>query len=163
MKSSKLSLLFTLTAHVHWNSHISGIYLFSVLQVYCYQPISLHPHACVLSHVTPSTAARHAPLSMDFSRQKYWNGLPFPSPYFRYLIVTYGNHYHNGQYRRNLIPCFRLGWAEGEYSELWVRKHIILSGYWQLSVTMRWSGLDPWVLDHIPEFCCFRAWLPLNF
>ena len=26
MKSSKLSVLFTLTAHVHWNSHISGIY-----------------------------------------------------------------------------------------------------------------------------------------
>ena len=91
---------------------VMHFFFFSVLPVYCYQPISLHPHACMLSHVIPKTAAHQAPLSMDFSRQEYWSGLPFPSPYFRYLIVTYGNHYHNGQYRRTLIPCFRLGWAE---------------------------------------------------
>ena len=30
--------------------------------------------------VTPQTIARQAPLSMGFLRQKYWNGLPFPSP-----------------------------------------------------------------------------------
>ena len=35
----------------------------------------------MLSHVTPWTAARQAPLSMDFSRQEYWNGLSFPSPF----------------------------------------------------------------------------------
>ena len=58
------------------------IHLFLVLPVYCYQPISLHPHAHMLSHVTPWTAARQAPLSMDFSRQEYWSGLPFPSPTF---------------------------------------------------------------------------------
>ena len=29
---------------------------------------------------TPWTAAHQAPLSMDFSRQEYWGGLPFPSP-----------------------------------------------------------------------------------
>ena len=33
----------------------------------------------MLSHVTPRTTARQAPLSMDFSRQEYWSGLPFPS------------------------------------------------------------------------------------
>ena len=37
-----------------------------------------------LSHVqlfsTPWTIARQAPLSMGFSRQEYWSGLPFPSP-----------------------------------------------------------------------------------
>ena len=47
---------------------------------FCYQPITLHPHAHMLSHVTPWTAARQAPLSMDFFRQGYWSGLPFPSP-----------------------------------------------------------------------------------
>ena len=26
------------------------------------------------------TEAHHAPLSMELSRQEYWNGLPFPSP-----------------------------------------------------------------------------------
>ena len=29
---------------------------------------------------TSCSAAHHAPLSMDFSRQEYWNGLPFPTP-----------------------------------------------------------------------------------
>ena len=55
-------------------------FFFLVLPLYCYQPISLHPHAHMLSHVTPWTAARQAPLSMDFSRQEYSSGLPFPSP-----------------------------------------------------------------------------------
>ena len=30
--------------------------------------------------VTPWTVAHRAPLSMEFSRQESWNGLPFPSP-----------------------------------------------------------------------------------
>ena len=29
---------------------------------------------------TPWTVARQAPLSLGFSRQEYWSGLPFPSP-----------------------------------------------------------------------------------
>ena len=43
-------------------------------------------YVCVksLSHVqlsvTPGTAAHQAPLSMEFSRQEHWSGLPFPSP-----------------------------------------------------------------------------------
>ena len=43
--------------------------------------------AWVLSHfslvqlfATPWTVAHQAPLSMGFSRQEYWNGLPCPSP-----------------------------------------------------------------------------------
>ena len=28
----------------------------------------------------PWTVVRQAPLSMEFSRQEYWNGLPFPPP-----------------------------------------------------------------------------------
>ena len=30
--------------------------------------------------VTPWTVAYQAPLSMGFSRQKYWSGVPLPSP-----------------------------------------------------------------------------------
>ena len=44
-------------------------------------------HTCVLSRfsrvrlfVIPWTVARQAPLSMGFSRQEYWSGLPFPPP-----------------------------------------------------------------------------------
>ena len=30
--------------------------------------------------VTPRTVAHQSPLLVEFSRQKYWNGVPFPSP-----------------------------------------------------------------------------------
>ena len=36
--------------------------------------------SCALLFATPWTAAHQAPLSMRFSRQGYWSGLPFPSP-----------------------------------------------------------------------------------
>ena len=42
-------------------------------------------HACSVASVmsdaaTPWTVARQAPLSMGFSRQEYWSGLPCPPP-----------------------------------------------------------------------------------
>ena len=44
-------------------------------------------HVCVLSHfsrgqifVTPCALAHQTPLSMGFSRQEYWSGLPCPPP-----------------------------------------------------------------------------------
>ena len=33
-----------------------------------------------LTLAIPRTVAHQAPLSMEFSRQEYWSGLPFPSP-----------------------------------------------------------------------------------
>ena len=36
--------------------------------------------SCVQLFATLWTVACQAPLSMKFSRQEYWNGLPFPSP-----------------------------------------------------------------------------------
>ena len=46
--------------------------------------ISPESSACVLSHLgcvqlfaTPWTVAQKAPLSMEFSRQEFWSGLPF--------------------------------------------------------------------------------------
>ena len=43
------------------------------------------------SHVwlsaTPWTAAHQAPLSMGFSRQEYWSGVPLPSPMVYYLVT----------------------------------------------------------------------------
>ena len=52
-------------------------------------------HTCVLSHSVVSDCvpphglyvAHQAPLSMEFSRQEYWNGLPFP---------TSGDHPNSG-------------------------------------------------------------------
>ena len=36
--------------------------------------------SCVLLFATPWTVAYQVPLSVGFSRQKYWSRLPFPSP-----------------------------------------------------------------------------------
>ena len=36
--------------------------------------------SCVQLFVTPWTVAYQAPLSMEFSRQECWNGLPWPPP-----------------------------------------------------------------------------------
>ena len=50
----------------------------------------------LLSHVqlfaTPWTVARQAPLSMGFSRQEYWSGLPFPSPWLDYNNFLLESH-----------------------------------------------------------------------
>ena len=37
-------------------------------------------HSVMSDSLPPQTVAHQAPLSMGFSRQEYWNGLPFPSP-----------------------------------------------------------------------------------
>ena len=36
--------------------------------------------SCVLLFLTPWTIAHQAPLSMGFSQQEYWSGLPFIPP-----------------------------------------------------------------------------------
>ena len=36
--------------------------------------------SCIQPTVTLWTVAHRDPLSMGFSRQEYWSGLPFPSP-----------------------------------------------------------------------------------
>ena len=38
------------------------------------------PFSSEVAFATPWTVAYQAPPSMEFSRQKYWSALPFPSP-----------------------------------------------------------------------------------
>ena len=52
------------------------------MQILCTKSLS-----CVGLFATPWTVARQAPLSMGFSRQEYWSGLPCPPP---------GDHLHPG-------------------------------------------------------------------
>ena len=44
------------------------------------QPCDLWSRSVVSDSATPWTVAYQAPQAMEFSRQEYWNGLPFPSP-----------------------------------------------------------------------------------
>ena len=42
--------------------------------------VGLVTKSCLVALATPWTVAHQAPLSLGFSRQEYWSGLPFPSP-----------------------------------------------------------------------------------
>ena len=61
---------------------------------------------CVLSHVqlfaTPWTVACQAPLSMEFSRQEYWSGLPCPSPG---IFPTQGLNLHLLLWQAGSLPA----------------------------------------------------------
>ena len=55
-----------------------------ILYRFSYREVTIGMKAKSLSRVqlfvTPWTVAHQASLSMEFSRQEYWSGLPFPSP-----------------------------------------------------------------------------------
>ena len=51
-----------------------------IISVLKQQQVKVLSLSSVWLFVTPWTVAHQAPLSMEFSRQEYWNGLPFPSP-----------------------------------------------------------------------------------
>ena len=63
---------------------IPSFFFFLVLPVYCYQPISLHPRAHMLSHVIPWTSARQTPLSMGFFQARIleWVAISFSRVFF---------------------------------------------------------------------------------
>ena len=61
-------------------SSIHGIFQARVLEWGAIASPQLRLSVVSNSFVTPWTAACQAPLSMEFSRQEYWSGLPFPPP-----------------------------------------------------------------------------------
>ena len=54
--------------------------------------------------VTPWTAAHQAPLSMGFSRQESWSGVPLPSPYW---VSAHHLSLHSSFKMTPLICCFK--------------------------------------------------------
>ena len=77
----------TLVIEIEWSSF--SIHKMSEtfsLSFWLVSPKTQYSDRCVyvLSHVqlfaTPWAVACQAPLSMEFSKQEYWSGLPFPTP-----------------------------------------------------------------------------------
>ena len=74
---------------IHWglqNGDILSLTFLLLIRVLYLKNASLHLllGCCLvaklcLTFATPWTIACQAPLSMEFSRQEYWSGLPFPS------------------------------------------------------------------------------------
>ena len=64
-----------------WTNEERGTWKRSFLKVFwCDYLCTLICFSCVQLCVTPWTVAHQAPLSMGFSRQEHWSGLPFPLP-----------------------------------------------------------------------------------
>ena len=65
-----------------------GVEFYQYVRILHVYPKSLTEHVCVSMYgqllslvqlfATPWTVALQAPLSMEFPRQEYWSGLPFP-------------------------------------------------------------------------------------
>ena len=80
--------------------------------------------SCVRLLATPWTAAYQAPLSMGYSRQEYWSGVPLPSPLARYKLV-----WNKGRHKN------RMSWGK---SQEWANEG---RKYRQLSLEVgRWKG-----------------------
>ena len=62
--------------HKHIHTHLKKVH--RVWNMLCVSSV-LVAQSC-LTLCDPMTVARPAPLSMGFSRQEYWSGLPFTSP-----------------------------------------------------------------------------------
>ena len=58
-----------------FNLNIATVFQFLVLY-----KVKSYSHSFIQFFAIPWTVAHEAPLSMEFSRQEYWSGLPFPSP-----------------------------------------------------------------------------------
>ena len=63
---------------VAWRGHLSSLGLSAAQRKWAASMLSRFSHAQLF--VAPRSVASQAPLSTVFSRQEYWNGLPFPSP-----------------------------------------------------------------------------------
>ena len=60
----------SLKCWVHWDENLNLTHCVCVLCVF----------SCVRLFATPWTVAHQTSLSMEFSKQEYWSGLPFPIP-----------------------------------------------------------------------------------
>ena len=88
---------------------------------------SLVAKSC-LTLTNPWTVAHQAPLSMGFSWQEYWSGLPFPSPIF----PSHGSNpglLHCGQifycliHQRSITSCKMLGWMNQVWNQVCWEKY----------------------------------------
>ena len=78
--------IYHISMHHQFTNHVSAVHLPAIfvtcvlLHVYVYLCVRAPLFSCVQLPVTPRAAAHQAPLSMGFSRQEAWSGLPCPPP-----------------------------------------------------------------------------------
>ena len=124
--------------------HYTSFFYFLVLPLYCYQPISLHPWAHMLSHVTPWTAPVELFCPWTFPSQEYCSALPFPSPYITLLSTKF-------LYKENVT----------QISEIMI-SFVFVFCVWQILKQVSqetdyfsmWSYLYCFYLQRVNKVCC---------
>ena len=114
--------------------------------------------------VTPWTATYQAPLSMEFSRQEYWSGVPLPSPIYIWVTCIEWFWFHTSVVFESILHLFsgrrdRIKWIQWHWqlqchpsqSRAFLRYYSIL-----LSFPFQWVNLS---LDTI--FCAM--WLEVKW
>ena len=88
--------------------------------------------SCVRLCATPWTAAHQALLSLGFSRQEHWSGLPFPSPMherenwkWSHSVVSDSSRSHGLQSTRHLHPWDFPGKSTGVGCHCLLPSHIL--------------------------------------
>ena len=130
------------------------VYMLKYLRVKCHDIcVCVLSHSIVFDSVTPWIVARQAPLSMGFSRQEYWSGLPFPTP---------GDLPNPGMEPRSPALLVDSLPAEPSGNSCWMEGNLFfLSSFRAHQVTVHdgrncWWLQDPFFADmggNIP-FCC---------
>ena len=99
--------------------------------------------SCVRLCATPWTAAHQALLSLGFSRQEHWSGLPFPSPMhesekwkWSHSVVSDSSRFHGLQPTRHLHPWDFPGKSTG------VGCHCLLHNIWHMWLIVRCRSVD---------------------
>ena len=99
-----------------------------------------------------NTAAYQAPLSMGFSRQEYWSGLPLPSPAFQYT-----NNEKSERGTKETVPFII---ATKEYNICWIsgivfhfgspHSHLEAQNHWGLTFLAHCYGRK-YFISHYPK------------
>ena len=95
--------------------------------------------------MTPCTVAHQAPLSIEFSRQEYWSGLPFPSP----DLPDPGIQPGSPELKADSLPSESPGKLRQIKKTKPMRKALWWAAEWSLILPNSWKG---WGRRKVVEF-----------
>ena len=117
---------------------------------------------------TPKTAAHQAPLSLGFSRQEYWSGLPFPSPKYSIVVPVWKKCFRSLDFyisllwgRNSMFLCLSSLVCNMEV-QIWLFYNLIndkfleIMGLFTKNICVRYS-------DFVVEFCYYYFSVCLHF
>ena len=158
-RNSLLPLSFSLSIHTHTHTHTRNKMHFKTLPL----PFEVRVCVCVCVYwfvsvmsnpfATLWIVAHQAPLSMEFCRQEYWSGLPFPPPGGSFLprdwtcvsyVSSIGRRVHQRPRGSPLSLCTSTQTCEMQASQAWQGKCRRREPSFTVSCDAGVVGAEPW-------------------